>query len=93
MGMNGPYNYRAGPERLGIGVDNMALERQPIAVDAPNYGPRYNVHGSFSPLAGAAQFPYAPIGPMVSTKGHGVYMSGDMALDALTNFNKANKLG
>lgn len=92
MGMNGPYNYRAGPNTLGIGVENMALERQPIAVDFSTYGPRYNVRGDFAPFLGAGQFPLAPSVPAVSLRANGVYLSGDMALQALTDFNKANKL-
>lgn len=93
MGMNGPYNYRAGPNTLGIGVENMALVRPPITVDPPIYGPRYNVRNSFSPLVGAAQFPFVQSVPFVGLRGHGVYLSGDMALQALTDFNKSNKMG
>jgi hypothetical protein len=89
---NGPYRYRAGPDRLGIGVDNMALERPPIASDFSTYGPRYNVRGDFAPFRGAAQFPLAPLVPNVGLRANGVYLSGDMALQALTDFNKANKL-
>ena len=93
MAMNGPYNYRAGPNTLGIGVDNMALERQPIAVDMPIYGPRYNVQKSFAPLMGGAQFPLAVSVPNVGLRANGVYMSGQLALAALTDFNKANNMG
>lgn len=93
MSMNGPYDYIPGPNTLGIGVDNMALVRRPIAVDMPNYGPRYNVTRSFAPLTGGAQFPLAVSGPMVDLRANGVYISGDMALAALTDFNKENNLG
>lgn len=93
MGMNGPYNYIPGPNTLGIGVDNMALVRQPIAVDMPIYGQRYNVHKSFAPLHGGAQFPLAVSVPNVGLRANGVYLSGDMALSALTDFNKANNMG
>lgn len=90
--MGWPYRYRAGPDTLGIGVDNMALERNPIAVDYSTYGPRYNVQRDFAPFLGAAQFPIAPQVPKVGLRANGVYMSGDLALQALTDFNKANKL-
>ena len=92
MAMNGPYNYRAGPSTLGIGVDNMALLRQPIAVDFSTYGPRYNVRGDFGPFQGAGQFPLAPAVPFVGLRANGVYLSGELALQNLTDFNKANNL-
>lgn len=91
--MNGPYNYRAGPNTLGIGVENLALERLPIAVDFSTYGPRYNVRGDFGPFQGAGQFPLAPQVPNVGLRANGVYLSGDLALQNLTDFNNANKLG
>lgn len=87
-----PYTYRAGPDRLGIGVDNMALNRNPIAVDFNTYGPRYNVQRDFAPLRGAAQFPLYVSGPMNDLRANGVYLSGSLALQALTDYNKANKL-
>lgn len=82
-----PYFYRPGPNTLGIGVDNLALERPGIPVDEPIYGRRYNVRKSFAPLTGASQFPLAPAVPAVSLRGNGVYLSGDMALQALAEFN------
>lgn len=93
MGANGPYNYIAGPDRLGIGVDNMALVRPPIATDFSTYGPRYNVMRDFAPFLGASQFPLAVYGPKTDLRANGVYLSGSLALQALTDFNKANKLG
>lgn len=88
----GPYNYRAGPNSLGIGVDNMAFASYAIATDMPNYGPRYNVRKSFSPLTGGEQFPLSRFGPTNSLRANGVYMSGDLALQMLTQFNKDNNL-
>jgi len=92
MYKNGPYEYVAGPNTLGIGADNLALVRPPITVDPPIYGPRYNVRQSFAPLMGAAQFPLDVSVPRVGLRGNGVYMSGAMALSALTEYNKANNL-
>lgn len=92
MGINGPYNYRAGPNTLGIGVDNLALERQGVGIDMPIYGPRYNVRGSFAPLMGGAQFPIVQELPHVGLRANGVYLSGTLALQALTDYNKANNL-
>ena len=82
-----PYFYRPGPDRLGIGVDNFALERPGIPVDEPIYGSRYNVRKSFAPLMGGSQFPLAPAVPAVDLRANGVYISGDMALQALADFN------
>ena len=84
-----PYFYRPGPDRLGIGVDNFALERPGIPIDEPIYGTRYNVRRSFGPLLGGAQFPTAQSVPAVSLRQNGVYMSGDMALGALADFQAA----
>lgn len=88
----GPYVYRAGPDTLGIGADNMALVSCKIAVNEPNYGPRYNVRGSFSPLTGGEQYPLSNVGPTNSLKANGAYLSGDFALQQLTQFNKDNNL-
>ena len=90
---SGPYSYRAGSSTLGIGSDNYALERPGIPIDSPIYGPRYNVHGSFNPLTGASQFPLQVSVPRNDIRAGGVYLSGSMALSALTDFNRANKLG
>lgn len=92
MGMNGPYNYRAGPNTLGIGVDNLALERQPIAIDFNFNSPRYNVRSAFAPFEGAGQFPLTNIGPVTDIRANGVYLSGSLALQALTDFKKSNNI-
>lgn len=91
--MFGPYQYRFGPNTLGIGVDNMALERPGIAIDNPNYGSRYAVLASFSPCEGGQQFPLTNIGPTNDLRHNGVYMSGDLALMALADFNKSLSKG
>jgi hypothetical protein len=84
---NGPYEYIPGPNTLGIGIDNFALVRPGIATDEPNYGPRYNVRKSFAPLRGASQFPVNVSGPKNDLRHNGVYLSGDVALQALADFN------
>lgn len=84
---NGPYTYIPGPNTLGIGIDNFALIRPGIATDEPNYGPRYNVRLSIAPCEGGQQFPLAPNGPSNDIRHNGVYLSGDMALQALADFN------
>ena len=88
----GPYSYRVGPNTLGIGVDNIAFADYRIATDEPIYGPRYNVHRSFSPCDAAAQFPLAASGPHIDLKADGVYMNGSIAMQMLTQFNKSNNL-
>jgi hypothetical protein len=84
-----PYKYKAGPNTLGVGVENYALERPGIAIDSPIYGPRYNVQRDFAPFLGAAQFPINTYGPEIDLRANGVYMSGTMALQALADFNKS----
>lgn len=85
---NGPYTYIPGPNTIGIGIDNFALVRPGIAIDEPIYGPRYNVRMSFAPAEGGQQFPLAPSGPSNDLRHNGVYLSGDVALQQLTEFNK-----
>lgn len=85
---HGPYSYIPGPNTLGIGIDNLALQRPGIPIDEPIYGERYNVRMSLSPLCGAMQYPLAPSGPSNSLRQNGVYISGDMALQALADFEK-----
>lgn len=92
MFRNGPWSYRAGPNTLGIGVDNMALLRQGVGVDMPNYGPRYSPQKSMVPLAGAQQFPIVQSLPAIGIRANGAYVSGAMQLQALVDFNKDNKL-
>ena len=79
---NGPYRYRAGPNTLGIGVENLALEMPGRAIDADFYSPRYSVRGSISP-----RFPTVPNTgqrlPEYDLRASGVYLSGDIALAAL----------
>ena len=89
----GPYAYIAGPDTLGIGVDNLAFMRPDFPIDMPIYGHRYNVRESFAPLRGAGNFPLANIGPTTDIRANGVYMSGNLALQVLTQFNKDNNLG
>ena len=93
MNRNGPWNYVAGPSTLGIGVENLALVQQGVAVTMPHYGPRYNVRGSFMPLEGAGQFPLQQSVPMVGLRANGAYLSGAMALEALTDYNRALSKG
>jgi hypothetical protein len=72
--LNGPYRYRAGPNTLGIGVENLALEQPGRAVDADFYSPRYNVRGAFS-----THFPTVPntgqFLPDYDLRANGVYLS------------------
>lgn len=89
------YNYVFGPNTLGIGVGNAALVRpQPPLVGGQPYGPKYNVHKSINTFAPAGTNPGPlPLGPQVDLRANGVYLSGDMALMALADFEakKATK--
>ncbi len=84
--IGGKYRYRAGPNTLGIGVENLALEQPGRTVDADFYSPRYNVRGTLAPLApGYVQL--EPFVPDNSLRGNGVYLSGDFALTGLMTEN------
>lgn len=91
--MSGPFLYVTGATELGIGVDNQALAPLPVAPNYSTYGPRYNVRGDFAPLRGAGQFPLTKSVTTTDLRANGVYLSGGLALQALTDFNKANNLG
>jgi len=86
------YRYIATPNTLGIGVDNLAFVRPPIATDFNYDSRRYNVRADIMPLEGAGQFPLYNIGPMTDLRANGVYLSGQLALGALTDFKRANNL-
>lgn len=87
-----PYKYRAGPNTLGIGVGNMALERPmpPIFGGFP-YGAKYNIRGGISPFEGAAA--YSPkAGPNIDLRANGVYLTdGTIALAALADLQEKAK--
>lgn len=87
---SGFYDYKIGPNTLGIGVDNLAFADYKIAINEPIYGPRYNVKRSFAALDGAAQFPLAPSGPAIDLRANGVYMGGNLALGMLTQMLSNN---
>lgn len=81
--IGGGLTYRAGPASLGVGVSNLALEQPGRAVDQDFYSPRYNVNRGMT-----IGFPTVPntgqLLPDYDLRGNGVYLSGDMALAALT---------
>lgn len=80
--VNGPYRYRAGPNTLGIGTENLALEQPGRAIDQDFNSARYNIRKEFK-----TQFPTFPnMGqalPSVDLRASGVYLSGDLELAAL----------
>lgn len=85
--IGGNYRYRAGPNTLGIGVENLALEQPGRAVDQDFYSPRYNVKGSLY-----THFPTVPnIGqslPAYDLRADGVYLSGAIAMQSLIDMQK-----
>lgn len=92
MDMRSIYRYVFGPNTLGIGVENAALVRPmpPIAGGQP-YGIKYNILGSIKTHEQAAQFPLAKFGPDVDLRANGVYLSGQIDLMALADFQKKAK--
>lgn len=86
--VGGRYKYRPGPVGLGVGVSNMALEQPGRAIDPDFYSPRYNVRGDLRTLLPASPNPGAPSVPAFDLRQNGVYLSGDMALQALIDMQK-----
>lgn len=85
---NTPYHFRPGVRGIGIGAENMALI-QPTTLPVDSiYAPRYNVQRSMYSYSGGA-LKLAQELPFVSVKGQGVYLSGEMAMQALVDFNNS----
>lgn len=82
------YRYRQGPVALGVGVSNMALEQPGRAIDADFYSPRYNVRGGISPCGSMIGNPGTVSVPFNDLRANGVYLSGDIALQALIDLNR-----
>lgn len=89
--MNGPYNYISRYRDIGQGAEVFALVGPYLPRAMQTYGPRYNVRGSINPILGAQ--PYAPKeGPQADIRANGVYLAGDLALQALVDM-KAKSSG
>lgn len=85
---NAIYSYAEGPDNLGVGVMNLALERSRIPLQMNFDGPRYDIRGTIAPLEGASQFPLAPSGPAIDLRANGSYLMGPgVQFTALTNPN------
>lgn len=88
--VNGPYRYDAGPNTLGVGVENLALVQPGRAIDSDYNSPRYNVQRNFDlgfqtvPNTGQRL-------PDYSLRGNGVYLSGTLELQGLiADYNAGN---
>lgn len=83
---NGPYKYKPGYNTLGIGADNMALVSPGFPQLSNFYSPKYLVQGDLKPFApGYAKTTQEM--PDTSLKANGAYLSGEIALAALSEFN------
>lgn len=93
----GIYNFRGTPDDLGIGTGNLALQRfQTLPIDSI-YSARNNVIGDLDIHQGGSvqlgsivdgQFRPPETAP-VSLRANGLYFSGELALQALVEFEKA----
>lgn len=84
---NGPYEYLPGYTGFGVGSENESFQRPTTIPIDSQYGPRYNVKGNIAPQSPG----YLKMGQSlvpVDLKGQGVYFSGDIALQALSDFQK-----
>lgn len=80
--IGGGYQYRAGPNTLGIGVENLALEQPGRTVDQDFWSARYNVRRSISPRFDT--FPNTgQYLPSYDLRASGVYLSGEVQLNGV----------
>lgn len=87
--MNGPYSYVSRYRDIGQGAEVFALAGPMLPISTTTYGQRYNVRGSINPILGAAA--YSPKdGPQADIRGNGVYLAGDLALQALVDMKASN---
>jgi len=84
-----PYHYVPGPARLGIGVGNEALLRPHLYPPDGIWGPRYNVRHDMG-VTEKGYVKEAQDLPNVSLQANGVYLSGTLALQQLSDFNAKN---
>lgn len=87
---NGIYSYRETPSTLGVGVENMALRQPGLAISMNYYAPKYNVRGDLGPWKPGYVKYYQDM-PFRDLRADGVYMSGDLALAALSEMANENK--
>jgi len=81
------YSYLVGRSGYGIGVENLAL-RQPTTLPVDSiYAPKYNIQNSLAPQSPGFVKMYQNFVP-VSLLANGVYFSGALALQALSDFEK-----
>lgn len=87
--MNGPYSYVSRYRDIGQGAEIFALAGPMLPISATAYGERYNIRGSINPILGAQA--YSPkFGPQADIKANGVYLAGDLALQALVEMKAKN---
>lgn len=87
-----PYKFRWTPDNRGIGTDALAFEQPGIAIQQNFNLPRYNVRGEIGPYEGG-YVKLAQDVPSVSLRGDGVYLAGDLQLQALVDFERQAKNG
>lgn len=83
-----PYSFIPGADRLGIGVENMGMQRPSTLPVDSIYAPRYNVRGTLDLHSNA----YVKMGQNlvpVSLLANGLYFGGTFELQALSMFEKA----
>jgi hypothetical protein len=84
--INGPYGYRAGPDRLGIGTENLALVLPGVPVQASWYDPSRDVRRS-PQLGFATQAQDGQSLPDYDLRQGGVYLSGAWELSGLVDMS------
>ncbi len=85
-----PYLYVDNPRDIGVGVANLAPVQPGLAYSADQYAPRYNIRRNMEILEGGYGAPI-PSYPETDLRANGVYLSGDIALASLVEFESARE--
>ena len=86
-----PYGYVEGANGIGIGAGDKGFKRPSTLPVDSIYAARYNVRGDLAPLNHPGYVKEAQQLVPVSLLANGVYFAGTMALQALAEFEKANR--
>jgi len=81
------YKYKQNQTGLAIGSDGLALLRPHGPILGGTYGPRYNVKRNIDILR-PAFIQEGQALPSIDLRGQGAYLSGEMALQKLSDFEK-----
>lgn len=85
--INGPYRYRAGPNTLGIGIENLALVVPGLPVQAGPYSPSRDVRRSMQIGFATVANPNQPSVPIYDLRQNGLFLTGAWELSGLVDMS------